>query len=88
MRGAVRAATQMTAVPSGIEGALIGDIGPETNWSEALSGINNIVHLAARTHIINDTALPSHHSLHEEAGYSNSSMIMTPIMFQKKCFGL
>jgi nucleoside-diphosphate-sugar epimerase len=29
--------------------AEVGDIGPETDWSEALSGIDGIVHLAAKT---------------------------------------
>ena len=56
VRGAVRSAAQMTALPSGVEGALVGNIGPETDWSDALSGIEGIVHLAARVHMTNDTA--------------------------------
>ena len=46
VRGAVRSAAQMTALPSGVEGAMVGNIGPETDWSEALDGIDGIVHLA------------------------------------------
>ena len=46
VRGAVRGAAQMTALPSGVEGAMVGNIGPETDWSEALDGIDGIVHLA------------------------------------------
>ena len=56
VRGAVRGATQMTALPSGVEGVQVGDIGPETDWSEALSGIEGIVHLAARVHVMDDLA--------------------------------
>ena len=49
LRGAVRSAAQMTALPLGVEGVMVGDIGPETDWSEALAGIEGIVHLAAKT---------------------------------------
>jgi len=56
VRGAVRGAAQMTAVPSGIEGALVGDISPKTDWSKALIGVDAVVHLAARVHIMNDMA--------------------------------
>ncbi|MBA2123513.1 hypothetical protein B9J78_00985 [bacterium Unc6] len=56
VRGAVRAVTQMTALPSGVEGAMVGDISPETDWSEALDGIDAVVHLAARVHVMDDTA--------------------------------
>ena len=52
VRGAVRGAAQMTALPSGVEGVMVGDIGPETDWSEALKGIDGVVHLAARVHIM------------------------------------
>lgn len=31
-------------------------IGPETNWSQALAGIESIVHLAARVHVLKETA--------------------------------
>ena len=33
---------------------LVPDIGPNTNWTEALSGINAVVHLAGRAHSSND----------------------------------
>jgi len=42
----------MTALPSGVVGAMIGDIGPETDRSDALDGIEGIVHLAARVHVM------------------------------------
>ena len=56
VRGAVRSAAQMTALPSGVEGAMVGNIGPETDWSDALSGIEGIVHLAARVHVMRESA--------------------------------
>ena len=48
VRGAVRSTAQMTALPSGIEGVHVGDIGRKSDWSEALAGIEGIVHLAAK----------------------------------------
>ncbi len=56
VRGAVRRADQMTALPSGVEGVLVGNIGPETDWSKALDGIEGIVHLAARVHVMRESA--------------------------------
>jgi UDP-glucose 4-epimerase len=37
----------------------VGDIGPDTNWSAALEGVDSIVHLAARTHVLRETAADS-----------------------------
>jgi nucleoside-diphosphate-sugar epimerase len=56
VRGAVRSAAQMTALSSGVEGVMVGDIGPETDWSEALVGIDGVVHLAARVHVMHESA--------------------------------
>ncbi|MFJ4373774.1 NAD-dependent epimerase/dehydratase family protein [Pseudomonas japonica] len=33
----------------------IGDMGPDTDWSIALDGVDVVIHLAARAHILNDT---------------------------------
>ena len=41
---------------SAITRSLIGDINGETNWRAHLSGIDVIVHLAARVHVMQDTA--------------------------------
>ena len=35
----------------------VGDIGPETDWSEALKGIDVVVHLAARVHVMRESAV-------------------------------
>jgi nucleoside-diphosphate-sugar epimerase len=37
-------------LPAGVEPRLVGEIGPDTEWDEALAGINTVVHLAARVH--------------------------------------
>jgi nucleoside-diphosphate-sugar epimerase len=47
----------MTALPSGVEGVMVGDIGSETDWSEALDGIEGIVHLAARVHVMRESVV-------------------------------
>lgn len=33
----------------------VGDIGPQTDWREALAGVDLVVHLAARAHILRET---------------------------------
>jgi nucleoside-diphosphate-sugar epimerase len=35
--------------------AKVGEIDDQTNWQEALQGIDTVIHLAARAHIINET---------------------------------
>jgi nucleoside-diphosphate-sugar epimerase len=51
-RGA-EAALAMTATPP-VETVTVGDIGPTTDWSGALTGIDAVVHLAARVHVMRD----------------------------------
>ncbi len=36
--------------------ATIGDIGPETDWTAALDGVEAVIHLAARVHLMEDPA--------------------------------
>lgn len=43
------------APPPGIEFRRIGELGPDTDWGAALDGIEAIVHLAARTHVMTET---------------------------------
>ena len=56
----VRAASRMhgSAVieDPGVEWVKIGELGPDTDWSSALDGIEGVIHLAARTHLMNDLA--------------------------------
>lgn len=37
---------------------IVGDIGPGTDWRPALAGVDCVVHLAARTHVLKDTTNP------------------------------
>lgn len=40
--------------PGKIEYIAVGDIGPSTQWDAALSGIDSVVHLAARVHVMRE----------------------------------
>jgi len=53
--GAVRRPAE-SDLPAGVLPVQVGDMGPGTPWDEALSGIEGIVHLAARAHVMRDTA--------------------------------
>jgi nucleoside-diphosphate-sugar epimerase len=44
------------SAPMGTEPRLIGDIGPYTDWTNALNGVDAVVHLAARAHVLADNA--------------------------------
>jgi len=43
--------------PSDASMTMVGDIGPATDWSDALEGVDAVVHLAARVHVIHDGAV-------------------------------
>jgi nucleoside-diphosphate-sugar epimerase len=56
----VRAAVRIVhGIPpsDGIERHVVTDIGPQTGWSEALSGVEAVVHLAARVHVMHESAM-------------------------------
>jgi len=40
---------------AGTEARLVGDIGPDTDWRAALDGVEAVVHLAARVHVMRET---------------------------------
>lgn len=46
----------MGTVPMGCRAAVIGDLGPECDWRAALADCDAVVHLAARAHVMADTA--------------------------------
>ncbi len=54
VRGCVRRAEFQSKLPDGMQAPLIESIDPDTDWSNALSGVNTVIHLAARVHIMND----------------------------------
>lgn len=51
VRGAVRSFHQL---PDGVEPAMVGTIDGETNWADALRGIDVVIHLAARVHVMKE----------------------------------
>jgi len=62
----VRAAVRRTAVAlTGVaEHVAVGDIGRSTEWRPALAGVDTVIHLAARAHVLHDTDEAS--ALYEE----------------------
>ena len=62
LRLAVRRRPEELQVPSILSvGSIevVGDINPYTNWSNALIGVDVLIHLAARVHVMNDVAIDS-----------------------------
>jgi len=55
VRGTVRSSKSLTTLPSGVNGLKISSIDAETNWTEALTGVDTVVHLAARVHVMKDS---------------------------------
>lgn len=58
---AVRKATSKDRLPSekvdgGRRTVVVGEIGRHTDWAEALVGADAVIHLAARAHVLDDTA--------------------------------
>ena len=54
VRGAYRTPAQ--PVTKGIEQVIIGEIDGDTDWREALKEIDIVIHLAARVHVMNESA--------------------------------
>ena len=57
IRGAVR--SNVRDVPGVDEFVQVGAIDGETDWQEALLGINTVIHLAARVHVMDSRFRPS-----------------------------
>jgi len=53
VRGYVGTNIYNTHVPT----YLVGDIGPATDWTDALDGVQTVVHLAARVHVMKESAV-------------------------------
>jgi nucleoside-diphosphate-sugar epimerase len=62
LRRRVRAAVRPSsdALPAEAETVTVDDIGPDTDWRAALAGIDAIVHLAARAHVLRDSSADAH----------------------------
>lgn len=56
VRGAVRTAKDVASLPAGVEAVQIQPVGPDTNRSSAMSGVDIVVHLVARVHVLKETS--------------------------------
>ena len=57
VKGTIRSSSQDgVGLPEGVIPCSVDSLGPGTDWRKALSGIEMIVHLAARVHIMKDTS--------------------------------
>jgi len=57
VKGTIRSSSQNVAsLPAGVIPCSVDSFGPGTDWRAALSGIDVIVHLAARVHIMKEIA--------------------------------
>ena len=54
VRGAVRSFGKKTILPQGVDGVSIGNIGADSEWEPVLNGIDAVVHLAARVHVMDE----------------------------------
>jgi len=54
VRGAIRTADKKVVFPQEVDTVQIGSIGPTTEWETALEGIDAVVHLAARVHVMDE----------------------------------
>ncbi len=54
VRAAVRSVGAAASLVAGVEPKSIGSIGPETDWFHAVKGIDTVIHLAARVHLMSD----------------------------------
>jgi nucleoside-diphosphate-sugar epimerase len=54
VRAAIRFEADAVRLPPGVEPVLVGPINPDTEWLEALHGMDVVVHLAARVHVMTD----------------------------------
>ena len=54
VRGTFRSESDVSRLPDGVEAVSIRSIGSDTKWDDALTGIDTVVHLAARVHVMDD----------------------------------
>ena len=54
--GAVRRADSAETLSDMIDCRALGELGPETDWTQVLNGVDAVVHLAARVHVMCETA--------------------------------
>ncbi len=55
VRGAIRSSAKKAILPQGVDGVEVGTIDSKTDWRPALEGIDAVVHLVARVHVMDDS---------------------------------
>ncbi|QDS95813.1 3 beta-hydroxysteroid dehydrogenase/Delta 5--_4-isomerase [Roseimaritima multifibrata] len=55
VRGTIRRAESAAELAVGVQPVVIGDIATFENWGAALDSVDSVVHLVARTHVMNET---------------------------------
>lgn len=53
---AIRRAVPASSIQVGTDDVVVGDIHGDTDWAEALRGVDAVAHLAARVHVMSDVA--------------------------------
>jgi len=56
VRGTFRFESDVSRLPDGVEAVSTASIDSDTKWDDALSGVDTVVHLAARVHVMNDVS--------------------------------
>jgi len=56
VRRCIRRTSEDSAPPQPATTVAVGELGPETDWATAVEGIDVVVHLAARVHVLAETA--------------------------------
>jgi len=56
IRAAVRSNEKLAQLPEGVEYCIVGEVGSGTGWSTALEGIDTVIHLASRVHLMQDNS--------------------------------
>lgn len=54
VHGTLRSLKKTTVLPDEVDVVQIESISPDTNWSTALNGVDTVVHLAARVHVMKE----------------------------------
>jgi len=54
VRGTFRSEIDVNRLPDGVKAVSIASIDSDTKWDDALAGIDKVVHLAARVHVMDD----------------------------------
>jgi nucleoside-diphosphate-sugar epimerase len=79
------------AVRSGAAGrdartCVVGDIGPSTDWTAALDGIDTVVHLAARAHILRETSADPDAEFMRVNAEGTAALVTAAVAAGVRCF--